>query len=267
MWKMEQAMKENNDRLKSVTFWDEFVGEAPGGTFATIMAFLDGNVKPPPVAYNPLARNQAGAVSANTLSPRLPIAPSPANFPWDASGASRRWQAPFLMAMINAQICRWSHALQSSDSSPVIHNVTYSEAAIYPDFKTAFVGYMSLLFLFSFAANPVTRPLLDYVAPQQGSGPDAVKMNTKHFLCVYGVGEGENGTRVETCMYFSKDAGCLETARMIMESALCLAFEEDQLGSSQGGFWTPATAMGDGVLERLLKTGTSFQRHVVAATK
>jgi short subunit dehydrogenase-like uncharacterized protein len=263
---MKQAMKERNDDLRAVEFWDEAVAEAPGGTFATIMTFLDGNILPPPVNFDPFSLNEEGLKSMNTMTIQLPLFPSPANSPWDTGKPSRRWQAPFIMALVNSQVCRWSHSLQSTDMSKElpIRNISYTESMLCPDFKSALVGYLAVFVLFSLAANPLTRPLLNRAIPSPGDGPDAERMESSHFLCVYGAGEGEKGNRVETCLYFPKDPGCVETARMMVESALCLALQEDQLKCNKGGFWTPATALGDVLMDRLLKTGASFQQHVIA---
>ena len=45
-----------------------------------------------------------------------------------------------------------------------------------------------------------------------------------------------------------RDPGYGATARMLAESAVCLAQDELTVG---GGFWTPASAMGDQLLKRL----------------
>jgi short subunit dehydrogenase-like uncharacterized protein len=170
------------------------------------------------------------------------------------------------MAVVNSQVCRWSHALQSTRSGKErrTRDIAYTESMLCPDFKSAAVGYLSVFVLASLAANPLTRLLLSRAIPSPGDGPDPEAMDTKHFLCVYGAGEGAKGSRVETCLYFPKDPGCVETARMMVESALALALQEDQLKCQRGGFWTPATALGDVLMDRLLKTGTSFQQRVIA---
>ncbi len=45
-----------------------------------------------------------------------------------------------------------------------------------------------------------------------------------------------------------KDPGYGATAKMLAECAVCLAQDELPVG---GGFWTPASAMGDALLKRL----------------
>ena len=46
-----------------------------------------------------------------------------------------------------------------------------------------------------------------------------------------------------------RDPGYGSTAKMLGEAAACLAQDLDD--SLPGGFWTPATAMGDALRERL----------------
>jgi short subunit dehydrogenase-like uncharacterized protein len=81
------------------------------------------------------------------------------------------------------------------------------------------------------------------------------------FLCVHGVAIGMNGSRAESVFYLNKDAGCIETSRMVVESGLCLALQEDALPSAGmgGGFMSPATGLGNVLLDRLIKTGAYFE--------
>ena len=54
-----------------------------------------------------------------------------------------------------------------------------------------------------------------------------------------------------------RDPGYGSTAKMLVESAVCLAQDELPVG---GGFWTPASAMGDALLERLpANAGVTFE--------
>lgn len=89
-------------------------------------------------------------------------------------------------------------------------------------------------------------------------------MLKKAFLCVSGVGVGRAGNVAESILYFPTDPGCLETANMLIESALCLAKQDEDLPVKTGGFWTPATGLGQVLLDRLMAMGTHFESQVVA---
>jgi short subunit dehydrogenase-like uncharacterized protein len=85
---------------------------------------------------------------------------------------------------------------------------------------------------------------------------------------VKGEGIGQKGNRAETVFYLDKDAGCLETARMLIESGLCLALQDDDVPCQTGGFVSPAAGLGNILVQRLLTTGqgTVFESRAVAAS-
>ncbi|AOR30760.1 saccharopine dehydrogenase [Streptomyces fodineus] len=90
-----------------------------------------------------------------------------------------------------------------------------------------------------------------------GDGPSAQKRARSRFTVRF-VGEG-GGRRVFTEVS-GGDPGYDETAKMLAEAALCLAF--DELPPTAGQV-TPAQAMGDALTERLRAAGITFR---VAAT-
>ena len=66
-------------------------------------------------------------------------------------------------------------------------------------------------------------------------------------------------------MYFPQDTGYVDTARMLVESGMCLVNTkpeaDDQPGSNKirgGGVYTPAAVLGDDLLKRLIQTGTKW---------
>ncbi|GHH35521.1 saccharopine dehydrogenase family protein [Streptomyces umbrinus] len=103
---------------------------------------------------------------------------------------------------------------------------------------------------------PVRRWLSDRLKP--GDGPSEEK-RAESWFSVRFVGEG-GGRRVFTEVS-GGDPGYGDTAKMLAESALCLAF--DELPSTSGQV-TTAVAMGESLIERLRGAGISFR---VAATR
>jgi short subunit dehydrogenase-like uncharacterized protein len=87
------------------------------------------------------------------------------------------------------------------------------------------------------------------------------RSTSSDFLCVKGEGIGEKGSRAESIFYLDKDAGCLETSRMLVESGLCLALQEDALPCKEtgGGFMSPGAGLGTVLIDRLVKTGTFLE--------
>jgi short subunit dehydrogenase-like uncharacterized protein len=251
----ETLQKECGDDLQTVTFWDEVRGAAPGGTIATALNMVAGkSIQAPRVAFDPFLKLPDGSKSAFVSKAQNPVFLAKADSPWEGSHTkTTRWTMPFVMAAVNGSIVRWSHALRQS-GSPAL---TYREYQVCPDFKSAFVNYASLALLGTMLLNPLTLPLMKrFVLPKPGDGPSMKKMLHKHYMCIYGEGIGSGGNRAECIMYFPRDVGCLDTSRMLVESALCLV--KDDLPVKEGGFSTPSTGMGQALLDRLVRTGTYF---------
>ena len=95
------------------------------------------------------------------------------------------------------------------------------------------------------------RSLLEREVPQ-GSGPDQRRRDRSWFT-VDLVGEAA-GKRVHTRVR-GGDPAYTETATMLGESALSLAFDE---GPMTAGQVTPAAAMGENLTARLISAGISF---------
>jgi short subunit dehydrogenase-like uncharacterized protein len=97
---------------------------------------------------------------------------------------------------------------------------------------------------------PARRWLLGRMHP--GDGPSAAK-RARSWFAVRFVGEG-GGARVITEVR-GGDPGYDETAKMLAESAMCLAF--DRLPATSGQL-TTAVAMGNALIERLTAAGIAF---------
>jgi short subunit dehydrogenase-like uncharacterized protein len=128
----------------------------------------------------------------------------------------------------------------------------YAHFASVPNLPLALGGVVGVGALFGLAqVPPARRALLKRISP--GDGPSADK-RAKSWFTVTFVGEG-GGQRVVTRVS-GGDPGYDETAKMLAESALCLAF--DDLPKSAGQV-TTAVAMGEPLVERLRKAGIGFE--------
>lgn len=103
--------------------------------------------------------------------------------------------------------------------------------------------------------GPTRRALLKYKVPGEGPSPE---VRARSSFEVTFLGEAEGGARVET-RFAGGDPGYTETAKMLSESALCLAFDRERLPERYGAI-TPAAAMGDALLERLQAAGLVIER-------
>ena len=96
------------------------------------------------------------------------------------------------------------------------------------------------------------RPVRQLAArhlPQPGSGPSEQQMTNGHFkLALLARHPEDKAKNVLAYVQGDRDPGYGATAKMLAESAVCLA----QDGSNApGGFRTPATAMGTALIDRL----------------
>jgi short subunit dehydrogenase-like uncharacterized protein len=106
---------------------------------------------------------------------------------------------------------------------------------------------------FALSQLPPTRKLLLKKVPAPGEGPSEETRANAWFKVTF-VGEG-GGKRAVTEVS-GGDPGYTETAKMLAESALCLAF--DELPETSGQV-TTAAAMGDPLISRLQSAGIDFR--------
>jgi short subunit dehydrogenase-like uncharacterized protein len=128
---------------------------------------------------------------------------------------------------------------------------SYSHYAAVHRLPTLLGGATALAGIAAAAQIPLTRRWLLRRVPA-GTGPSPAR-RARSWFTVRFVGEG-GGRRVITEVS-GGDPGYDETAKMLSESALCLAFDDVPPTAGQV---TTATAMGDALIERLTKAGITF---------
>ncbi len=128
---------------------------------------------------------------------------------------------------------------------------TYRHYAAIAHLPVLASGALGLGALFTAAqVPPVRRGLTKLLAPGEGPSPER---RARSWFTVRFLGEG-GGERVET-QVSGGDPGYDETAKMLAESAMCLA--TDDLPETAGQV-TTAVAMGDALIDRLQKAGIRF---------
>lgn len=172
----------------------------------------------------------------------------------------RAWTKPFFMGPMNTKIVRRTNALLGYAYG---ENFRYDEARVVGDglsgrikAKAEALGYVA--FVSSMSVAP-TRGLIEkHVLPASGEGPDQETRESGQWSIVL-IGKMDDGTTVRTLVGGEGDPATDSTSRMLVESALCLAEDTEQIPVG-GGSWTPAAAMGDLLLDRLVShAGLSFE--------
>jgi short subunit dehydrogenase-like uncharacterized protein len=162
------------------------------------------------------------------------------------------------------EIGAWAVPMPTIDPEVVCHSARllpaygcdfrYGHYAAVRHFPTLAVGLTGLGALFALAQLPPTRALL-LKARKPGDGPsEAVRARSKFRVTFLGEAAGHH---VRTAVS-GGDPGYGETAKMLAESALCLALDRDRLPACYGIVPT-AAAMGDALIDRLQNAGIAFE--------
>ena len=238
-------------------FVGEMSGTASGGTAATMLAIMEEAMRDKGV------RRLLGTPHA--LDPVLPKTRNTDPFEQDVRGVAfdqdaDRWTAPFVMATINTRIVRRSNALIGYGDG-----FRYRETMTLPkgpkgfalaSMVTAGVG----IFAVSAALAPTRALLGKFVLPKPGEGPSKEARDRGHFTLRFvseGTTQDGRALRAHATVKGTSDPGYGETAKMLGESALCLA-EDDALLEPRYGVLTPASAMGMRLVDRLRRAGMTF---------
>ncbi len=258
VYKLTQKLKEEcNDPIKGVRIYDDIKGGISGGTIDTMMMGFNGEYKAPRFEFDPYYKKRDGSKSGSRVTNACSNVIRKSHK--GDLGDANKWTTPFVMSMVNAELIKRSHVLNENVKDGQI--ITYKESAVQPDFKTAFMTFFGLAGGLTAMLNPLTAKMIQKMLPP-GQGPNEKKLKYGYLL-VSGVGEGVNGSKVETEFYFPNDPGYKDTARMVTEAGLCLALDSEKLPVQEGGFYTPSSGMGDALLDRLCMTGSKFASRVV----
>lgn len=228
-------------------------GGASGGTVASLLNVVD-EVKKDPALRKVLQNPYAVAPQGMRSGVRQPNVQGP-TFDKDANS----WLAPFVMASINTRVVHRSHALLGRIWG---EDFLYDEAMMVgrgPGGAARAVAMTGGLggFMVLAAIKPTRALLNKTVLPQPGEGPSP-EAQEAGFYDLRFFGSTPAGDKLQTKVTGDRDPGYGSTAKMLGESAVCLARD---IGDKAGGFWTPSTAMGDMLIERLnSKAGLSFER-------
>jgi len=172
----------------------------------------------------------------------------------------RAWTKPFFMGPMNSKIVRRSNALLGY---PYGDDFRYEEAVLVGSgpggWTRATIGVLRAAAFLMTMALPPTRVLLKrYVLPKPGEGPSR-EVRESGFWNLVLVGKQSDGKVIRARIQGAGDPGVESTSRMLVESALCMAQDSDRIAVG-GGFWTPASAMGELLQSRLTShAGLSFE--------
>ncbi len=165
------------------------------------------------------------------------------------------WIGPFVMAPINSWVVHRSTELREEVFS-YVETAKFSPpfAAVKAWTVTAGLGLFNALL-----RNPVTRSAIRPLLPKPGTGPSRETMDRGWFTCEL-FGTSVDGRRFHAVIRNQGDPGNRSTVKFVCESALTLALDTNRLpgGLAKGGILTPATALGDPLVDRLRRAGVEI---------
>ncbi len=153
------------------------------------------------------------------------------------------WSAPFVMASINTKNIHRSNLLLAHQ---------YGDDFVYDEMMLTGPGEQGEAMAKAVAEDKsmANDPM------QPGEGPSKEERETGHYDVLFS-GSNDNGERLMASVKGDKDPGYGSTCKMISESAVCLLKNPN---AASGGIWTPASALGSLLIDRLQKNaGLSFQ--------
>ena len=224
-------------------------GGASGGTIASMMNMMD-EVAADPSLRQVLADPYALAAAGDREGPDQPNVTLP-----EYDDGHQSWLAPFVMAATNTRVVFRTHSLLGH---PWGEDFTYGESMLMGDgiggrtkalaMSGGMGGFMGI------AAFGPSRKLLGKVLPEPGEGPSPEAQERGYYdLRFHGTTAG--GDEIMVKVTGDRDPGYGSTAKILAEAATTLMHSDPT-----GGFWTPATALGDSFIDALVEhAGLTFE--------
>jgi short subunit dehydrogenase-like uncharacterized protein len=221
-----------------------FSGGASGGTIASMLAMMEEQGENPEVRRifaDPYALNPEGERSG----PDSNEAMAPA---YDEDFGA--WTGPFVMAPCDTRIVRRTNALLGYAYGK---DFRYEEAMLTgagpggfakaAALSAGLVGGMGAM-----AVGPLRR-LIAKRLPAPGEGPTREQQEQGYYdLRFYAEHPQDEGKGLHAQVTGDRDPGYGSTSKILGEVAVCLAKDDVNVA---GGFWTPASAFGEHIFERL----------------
>lgn len=220
-------------------------GGLSGGTFASMLNIVEESRRDPETA-RVLKNPYALCPPEPDQRPRQPYVNGPA---FDEVFAS--WMAPFIMAAINTRVVHRANAIQDRAYG---NEFRYDEAVLTGKglggrLKAISVALGMGAFALGAGLKPTRALLKKMVLPKPGQGPSPEQREAGFFNIAID-GRTSVGQSLRVRVRGDRDPGYGSTSKMIGETAVALA-RDLPADARPGGFWTPSTALGQTLIERL----------------
>ena len=223
-------------------------GAVSGGTVASMLLAVEQAVS------DPIARkvlNDPYGLYPSELSPGSD-GPDQRGVRWDDRFES--WTGPFVMAAINSKVVRRSNALASLVYGA---DFSYDESLLVDNRRSGLLMAGGMSIGMAALAIPPLRRLISKRLPQPGEGPSVSERENGFFeFFVHAHHPTDSEKDVRICVKGKRDPGYGATSRMLAQAGLSLAFDDLDV---EGGIWTPASALGNHLVNRLADVDIIFE--------
>ncbi len=169
------------------------------------------------------------------------------------------WLAPFFMAVANTRVVRRSAALLGYGKDFSYQEYLNMGRGAVGAVSSAAISSATVLTQIALKSERVLT-LATRFAPPPGSGPSEASMNNGSFRCRW-IGHSASGKMVQGQIADQGDPGNRATTKLVCEAALALALQLKQLpgGRGYGGVLTPASGIGQVLVDRLRAAGMTIE--------
>ncbi|MEM1249933.1 MAG: saccharopine dehydrogenase NADP-binding domain-containing protein [Acidobacteriota bacterium] len=228
----------------------DFKGGLSGGTLASMLNMMETAGKDrsvrrlmaDPYALDPEGTPE-GKDSRDQAGPRY-------------DGALGEWTAPFVMAAINTRVVRRSKVLLEYGD-----DFRYEESMLMGSGPFGAARAASVSAGMGAGVGALAVPPLRWMAmfwlPEPGEGPTPEQQRNGFWELRFHADGPEDVPSLDAKLTGDRDPGYGSTSKMLAESALSLAVDSPIV---EGGFWTPASGLGQQLLDRLTgHAGLAFE--------
>ncbi|GMF14161.1 unnamed protein product [Phytophthora lilii] len=238
-----------NSATSTVDFYlTEFKGEASGGTLASVFAIMETSTSKQLLASrNPFFLTDEKTIAEKQASGLVKPNTSGVAVRYDKTMGF--WHSLFIGSSVNqAVVHRSNYRLKNKYGSKFVYHERMAIGGLFMQlFATFGIVALSVMLYFGW-----TRALLKRLARAPGQGPSEKAMLEGYFVAETAGYSDDGKLAVKAKTVGLGDPGYRLTSRLISECAFCLA--KGEFGESTtlpGGFYTPASAFGHKLADRL----------------
>ena len=239
-----------NQELQRIDGYHRGNGGVSGGTIES--AFSMRNYKSKYSMGHPFLLNSKEYIKTQNISENKD------NFKIKYIDDIKLWSAPFVMAIANTRVVRRSSEIHDKNQASYGSEFKYQEYMMLKKYSSAFLVTAGLAVFGLMLISPISG-LFRKLFTKAGNGPDKKTRENGWFESIF-IGKNKNNEKYKLRMFCKGDPGYKSTAKLICESALCLALNGENLpNTNAGGVLTTSTGLGSTLIDRLKNADVLFE--------